>query len=50
LSLYLQAALKSPDFGDSVEQAESLIRRHAAFERVLDVQEEKVGLLLGISY
>ena len=39
-----QAALSSTDFGDTVDQVEMLIRRHEAFEKVLDVQEEKVSL------
>ena len=41
-----QAALSSTDFGDAVDQVEMLIRRHEAFEKVLDVQEEKVSLLV----
>lgn len=41
-----QAYLGSADFGNGVDQVETMKRRHEAFEKVLDVQEEKVRLAL----
>lgn len=38
----LKAYLNSSDLGNSVSQVETLIRKHEAFEKVLDAQEEKV--------
>ncbi|KAJ8309236.1 hypothetical protein KUTeg_014110 [Tegillarca granosa] len=40
-----EAYLASPDFGTTVEQVEALIRKHEAFEKVLDVQEDKLEAL-----
>ncbi|KAK3092932.1 hypothetical protein FSP39_009051 [Pinctada imbricata] len=40
-----EAYLGSPDFGSTVDQAEALLRKHEAFEKVLDVQEDKLEAL-----
>ncbi|KAK7105089.1 spectrin beta chain, non-erythrocytic 5-like isoform X3 [Littorina saxatilis] len=45
ISTSQEASLSSSDYGDTVDQVESLIRRHEAFEKVLDVQEEKLATL-----
>ncbi|XP_076441755.1 spectrin beta chain, non-erythrocytic 5-like [Babylonia areolata] len=45
ISTSQEAALNSTDFGNTVDQVETLIRRHDAFEKVLDVQEEKLATL-----
>ena len=39
----LQAYLTSCEFGSTVDQVEALIRKHDAFDKVLEVQEDKVS-------
>lgn len=38
--------MTSAEYGDTVDQIDSQIRRHEAFEKVLDVQNEKVHELI----
>ncbi|KAL8620004.1 hypothetical protein ACOMHN_015286 [Nucella lapillus] len=45
MSASQEAVVNSSDFGNAVDQVETLIRRHDAFEKVLDVQEEKLATL-----
>lgn len=35
--------MNSTDFGTTEDQVEALIRKHEAFDKVLEVQEEKVS-------
>lgn len=37
-----EAYLGSSDFGVDVDQVEALMRKHEAFDKVLEVQEDKV--------
>ncbi|PVD25646.1 hypothetical protein C0Q70_13305 [Pomacea canaliculata] len=45
ISASQEAYLNSSDLGNSVSQVETLIRKHEAFEKVLDAQEEKLASL-----
>ncbi|XP_071162084.1 spectrin beta chain-like isoform X8 [Mytilus edulis] len=40
-----EAYLTSAEYGDTVDQIDSQIRRHEAFEKVLDVQNEKLNAI-----
>uniref|UniRef100_A0A8C4TAI1 Spectrin, beta, non-erythrocytic 5 n=1 Tax=Erpetoichthys calabaricus TaxID=27687 RepID=A0A8C4TAI1_ERPCA len=40
-TIYFQIQLKSSDLGSSVDETERLIKRHEAFEKLLNSQEEK---------
>lgn len=40
-----EAALSSSDFGQTVEGVQNQIKRHEAFEKLMQTQEEKVALL-----
>lgn len=40
-----EAALSSSDLGQSVETVQVQIKRHDAFEKIIQTQEEKVALL-----
>ncbi|XP_059148013.1 spectrin beta chain, non-erythrocytic 2-like isoform X3 [Physella acuta] len=42
ISATQEVYLSSPDLGESVEQVETLSRKHEAFEKVLDVQKDKL--------
>ncbi|BFZ07506.1 hypothetical protein BsWGS_10543 [Bradybaena similaris] len=46
ISATQEVYLNSPDLGDNVAQVEGLIRKHEAFEKVLDVHNEKLKLIL----
>lgn len=39
---YLQVQLKNSDLGTTVDDVETLIKRHEAFEKLLNSQEDKV--------
>lgn len=45
LSSSQEAALTSSDFGQTVEVVQDQIKRHEAFEKLMQTQEEKVALL-----
>jgi len=42
-SVYLQIQLKNSALGMTVDDVETLIKRHEAFEKLLNSQEDKVG-------
>ncbi len=42
-SVSLQIQLKNSDLGTTVDDVETLIKRHEAFEKLLNSQEDKVG-------
>lgn len=40
---FLQVQLKNSDLGSTVDETDTLIKRHEAFEKILSAQEDKVG-------
>lgn len=40
----LQIQLKNSDLGTTVDETDTLIKRHEAFEKLLSGQEDKVGV------